>query len=192
MRTRVLDAAYRLFQARGFHATGMREVMEATGVSSGALHHHFPTKDALAFAVITERVAPAVRETWMDPIQSAPSLSKAIAQVFAEIVRGIEQRGSVAGCPLNNLAMELSFANPQFRDSLRSIFSEWQSVLAERIGETRGGARLDRGKRAAAAAFIVSTYSGSMTLAKATQSASPLRMAASALSVWLQERGFTA
>ncbi|HEV2701652.1 MAG TPA: helix-turn-helix domain-containing protein [Steroidobacteraceae bacterium] len=190
LRARILDAAASLFQTRGYHATGMRDVMEAATITSGALHHHFPTKQALALAVISDRVAPVVRETWIEPIRVASSLSGAIVQIFSEIARGIEQRKSVVGCPLNNLTMELSFSNPQFRSSLRSLFEEWQSALAERIGATPGGARLDRTKRAAAAAFVIAAYSGAMNLAKATQSAAPLRAAAGNLSTWLDQRRF--
>jgi len=190
LRASVLDAAAALFQSQGYHATGMREIMQATGVTSGALHHHFPTKDALALAVIRDRVAPAVRETWIDPVRTARSPAREILRVFAQTIRGVEARGSVNGCPLNNLAMELSFSKPEFREALQAVFAEWQAALVDRIGETRGGARLDRAKRAEAAAFVVATYSGAMNLAKTTQSASPLRMAANALSHWLRERGF--
>jgi len=191
MRARVLDAAARLFQVQGYHATGMRDVMQASGVSSGALHHHFPTKDALALAVVKDRIARVVRETWINPVRTAPSASRGILRVFSAIIRGIDQRGSVAGCPLNNLAMELSFVNPRIRVALEAIFAEWQAALAERIEQTEGGARLDNGKRVAAAAFVVATYSGAMNLAKVTQSASPLRHAAVNLSRWLRERRFT-
>jgi len=190
VRARVLDVAAALFQTHGYHATGMRDVMQVSGISSGALHHHFPTKDALALAVITDRVAPAVRESWIDPVRTASSVGKGVLKVFADIIDGIEQRGSVAGCPLNNLAMELSFSNPRFRASLQAVFQEWQTMLEARIRETKGGARLDRAERDAAAAFIIAAYSGAMNLAKTTQSASPLRDAATSLSSWLQERGF--
>jgi AcrR family transcriptional regulator len=190
LRKGVLDAAAALFQARGYHATGIREILKETGLSSGAFHHHFPTKDALAMAVIADRVAPAVRETWIDPIREARSLNAAIQRVFAAIIRGIERRGAVYGCPLNNLAMELSFSNPQFRDALGALFLEWQAVLAQRIARTRGGARLDKQEHAAAAAFIVASYSGAMNMAKATQSAAPLRVAARALAGWMKDRGF--
>jgi TetR/AcrR family transcriptional repressor of nem operon len=192
LRAKVLDAAARLFQTRGYHPTSMRDIMDVTRVSAGALHHHFPTKDSLALAVIKDRVAPVVRKTWIDPVRTAASLSKAISLVFAGIIRGIEQRGSVAGCPLNNLAMELSTSEPQFRDALRSLFGEWQAALEDRLSKTRGGARLDRAKRAAAATFVVASYSGAMNLAKAMQSASPLRSAASTLSQWLSERDLDA
>jgi AcrR family transcriptional regulator len=190
LRARILDEAARLFRNNGYQATGMRQVLQATGTTSGALHHHFSTKQELALAVIAERVAPVVREAWIDPLRNATSVSEGIRTVFADIIRGYEQRGSISGCPLNNLAMELSFSNPEFRDSLQAIFREWEAVLAERIGETQGGARLDRLKRAAAASFIIATYCGAMNLAKTMQSTSPLRTAVANLVGWLKERGY--
>jgi AcrR family transcriptional regulator len=190
LRSRLLDAAADLFQTRGYQVTSIKDVMEATGVSGGALHHHFPTKKQLAIAVIQDRVAPAVRQAWIEPVRVALSLGKGIAGVFAVIESGIEKRGAVSGCPLNNLALELSLTDPDFRHAINSIFDEWQATLAQKIGDTGGGRRLDQGKRIEAAAFIVSVYSGAMTLAKASQSAAPLRGAASVLSRWLREREF--
>jgi AcrR family transcriptional regulator len=190
LRNRVLDVAADLFQMRGYHATSMKDLMEATGVSGGALHHHFPTKKSLALSVIADRVAPAVRRTWVDPIRAAPSLARGISGVFAEITRAADAHGRVAGCPLNNLALELVLSDADFRNAIDAVFVEWQSALAERIAQTRGGARLDRAKRTDAAEFIISVYSGAMTLAKSKQNASSLRSAASVLSYWLREREF--
>jgi AcrR family transcriptional regulator len=191
LRARILDEAVRLFQTNGYHATGMRDVMQAARSSAGALHYHFDTKQELALAVIADRVAPAVREAWIDPVRTAPTVGEGVRKVFSEIVRGIEQRGSVMGCPLNNLAMELSFSNPQFRDSLQAVFQEWETALAERLEDTHGGARLDRTKRLAVASFIIAVYSGAMNLAKTLQSAAPLRTAGTHLAGWLEERGYS-
>lgn len=190
VRSRLLDTAADLFQEQGYSATGMRDIMAATEISSGALHHHFPTKHALAVAVITERVAPAVREAWIDPVRSSSSLSRGVAEIFADLIRSIERQGYVRGCPLNNLAVELSYASPEYRQPLQAIFREWETALAQRLGGTRAGARLDRAQRTAAANFVIATYSGAMNLAKATQSAAPLRSAAAMLSAWFREQGF--
>ncbi|RUX66080.1 MULTISPECIES: helix-turn-helix domain-containing protein, partial [unclassified Mesorhizobium] len=51
MRKKVLDVAEDAFQARGYHASSIGDLMAAADVSGGALHHHFPTKKALALAV---------------------------------------------------------------------------------------------------------------------------------------------
>ena len=188
MRARVLDAAAALFQNRGYHATGMRDVMSATGLSPGSLHHHFPTKESLAIGVISERVATTVRESWIDPVRTAASLRKGVVGVFSDIIRGIDARKAVSGCPLNNLAMELSLTNARMRDALRSIFVEWQNALEARIRKTRHGRCMKRDEIASTAAFIVASYSGAMNLAKATQSSEPLRVARRTLSRWLVEQ----
>ena len=60
MRRRVLDAAAEAFQSHGYHSTSTHDIMRAAGVTGGAFHHHFPSKKALAVAVIRERVAKAV------------------------------------------------------------------------------------------------------------------------------------
>ena len=188
MRRKVLDAAYGLFQSRGYHATSIQDLMTETNISGGALHHHFPTKKSLALAVFKERVAPLVRETWIDPVQSAASLGRGIQSVFEGIIAGAEARRKISGCPLNNLALELSLVDRDFRAAADEIFQQWQTALGDRVRMTRGGRLLTKPARGQVAAFIVASYSGAMTLAKTEQSANPLRATARALKSWLQAR----
>jgi AcrR family transcriptional regulator len=186
LRRKVLDAAYSMFQARGYNGSSMQDLMEATALSGGALHHHFPSKKSLVLAVFTERVAPVVRETWIEPVRAAASLGAGVQLVFEEIIAGVEGRGAVSGCPLNNLALELSLADGEFRAAAAEIFHEWQEALSEKVRDTRGGRGLTKSARAEVAAFIVSSYSGAMTLAKAEQNSKPLRSTAQNLKRWLQ------
>ena len=44
---KVLEAALRLFANRGFRATSIREIAEASGMSVGNLYHHFGGKEAI-------------------------------------------------------------------------------------------------------------------------------------------------
>lgn len=186
MRRKVLDAAFDLFQKQGYNGTSMQHLMQATEVTGGALHHHFATKRSLALAVFEERVAPAVRETWIDPVRAATSFGQGIQTVFDEIIASIDARGSTSGCPLNNLAMELSLADPDFRKAASGIFREWQDALAERVRETRAGSKMSKAARNDVAGFVVASYSGAMSLAKAEQSTAALRNAALILKRWLQ------
>lgn len=186
MRRKVLDAAFSLFQRQGYNGTSMQDLMKVTEVTGGALHHHFPTKRSLALAVFEERVAPAVRETWIDPVRAATSFGQGIQAVFDEIISSIDARGSTAGCPLNNLAMELSLTDQDFRKAASAIFREWQEALAERVRETRAGSKMSKAARNDVAGFVVASYSGAMSLAKAEQSTAALRNAALILKRWLQ------
>ena len=186
LRRKVLDAAFGMFQTQGYNGTSMQDLTKAIEVTGGALHHHFPTKRSIALAVFAERVAPAVRETWIDPVRAAPSFGQGIQSVFDAIISSIDARGSTSGCPLNNLAMELSLADADFRQAANAIFREWQAALAERIRETRAGRKMTKAARNDVAAFVVASYSGAMALAKAEQSTAPLRVAAGVLKRWLQ------
>ena len=53
-RQRILDTARRLFNDDGVHGVGVREIARELGMSPGNLAYHFPTKDDLVAALVTE------------------------------------------------------------------------------------------------------------------------------------------
>lgn len=182
LRQKVLDAAEEAFQAHGYHATSLGDLMQAAGVTGGALHHHFPTKKAIGLAVINERVAQAVEETWIRPVQAAFTARQGVLGVFSAVAGELERQGFVRGCPLNNLAHELSLADPQFREALARIFAAWQIAVAAKISTDQQEGREDGGTDPHRfAALAVATYSGAMSMAKTAQDAGILRVCASAI-----------
>lgn len=181
MRRKVLDVAEESFQARGYHASSLGDLMAAAGVSGGALHHHFPTKKALALAVIDERVAAAVEETWIAPVLAAASTREGVRAVFEAVAAQLEQQGFVRGCPLNNLAHELSLADPDFRAALAGIFSAWRQAIADKISADQREGREQGTDPERLAALVVATYSGAMSMAKSAQDATVLRDCLAAL-----------
>ena len=181
MRRKVLDVAEEAFQARGYHASSLGDLMAAAGVSGGALHHHFPTKKALALAVIEERVAAAVEETWIAPVKTAASAREGVRAVFEAVAAELEQQGFVRGCPLNNLAHELSLADPDFRAALAGIFAAWRQAIADKIKADQQEGREQGIDPQHFAALAVASYSGAMSMAKTAQDAGPLRDCLAAL-----------
>lgn len=180
LRQRVLDAAEEAFQARGYHATSLGDLMKVAGVTGGALHHHFPTKKVLGLAVIDERVAAAVKETWIRPIEQAASAREGVHAAFAAVAAELERLGFVRGCPLNNLAHELSLADPEFREALARIFANWQAAIALKLRSDQNVGMEDPNTHPERfAALAVATYSGAMAIAKATQDAGVLHLCAS-------------
>ena len=170
MRARILDAAFGLFQSQGYAATSVHEITAIAGVTGGALHHHFPTKKALGLAVITERVAPALEETWLRPVRAATTAREGILQVMESVARELDAQGFVRGCPVNNLTIELAFAHEDYRAELGRLFELWRTTVADRF---RPGSDAE-----SRAALVVATYSGAMALAKVEQSGEPLRLCA--------------
>jgi AcrR family transcriptional regulator len=178
LRGRLLDAAASAFDSRGYSATSMQDVMRAAGATGGATYHHFPTKKALALAVIRERVAKSVDETWVAPIRSARSTADGVLTIFAQVIAELEHRGAVAGCPLSNLAVELSLADPDFRLAMNGVFDSWRRAIADRIRAEQASGGLEDADADELATFAVASYSGAMALAKASQSSAPLKSCA--------------
>lgn len=61
MRARLLEAARQLFVSQGFAATSTPAIVEAAGVTRGALYHHFKDKEAI-FRAVVEAEAEAVSQ----------------------------------------------------------------------------------------------------------------------------------
>ena len=175
LRNKVLDVAEASFQARGYHASALGELMASAGVSGGALHHHFPTKKALALAVIEERVAAALDETWISPVRAAETAREGVRAVFEAVAAELEQQGFVRGCPLNNLAHELSLADPDFRLALAGIFAGWRQAIADKIRADQQAGRERGTDPERFAALAIAAYSGAMSMAKTAQDAGVLR-----------------
>ena len=173
VRGRILDAAFNLFQAQGYNATSVHEIAAAASVTGGALHHHFPTKKAIGLAVIGERVGQALEEVWLKPVRSADDARKGILGVFETLAQELDAQGSVRGCPVNNLTLELALADSDYRTELKGLFELWRSTIADRLASRKNGEAL--------AALVVAAYSGAMALAKVEQRGEPLRLCSAEL-----------
>ena len=62
LRTRILREATRLFAEKGYAATSVREVVEASGCTKPALYYYFKSKDALFLEVDLEGVQRLTRQ----------------------------------------------------------------------------------------------------------------------------------
>lgn len=56
-RSLILRRAARLFSEHGYDRTTIREIAQAVGMQSGSLFYHFPTKDHILAAIITDSMA---------------------------------------------------------------------------------------------------------------------------------------
>ncbi|WP_331374796.1 TetR/AcrR family transcriptional regulator [Sinorhizobium chiapasense] len=174
VRRRIIDAAYDAFVSQGYVATGMLELREKASVSGGAMAHHFPAKRDLGLAVIRDRVADAVRQTWIEPLQACADAPTAIDLIFGSIIDELMPKGSVSGCPLNNMAMEVSRHDPEMRDVLSGIFDAWHDALSARFQADVASKRARDLNPGSLATLTIAAYSGAMAIAKARQDVGPL------------------
>jgi AcrR family transcriptional regulator len=97
---RILDAAERLFAARGFAGTSLRAVTKEAGVNLAAVHYHFGTKEDLLRAVLGRIVVPVNRERleMLEQVEAAageepPSLEGILEAYLAPGLRAVQDLG---------------------------------------------------------------------------------------------------
>lgn len=110
MRGRLLDAGLELFAARGVDGVSVGAIAAAAGCSKGLLYHYFPTKQALAEAVLRR---------WLAEVHELAAAAAAAAEgapptaALAAFARAMA--GRVAANP-NSYRLQLrALADPGFR-----------------------------------------------------------------------------
>lgn len=166
----LLQAAFQEVHRSGFQSAGIDTILAATNVTKGALYYHFDGKEALGYAIVDEVITKLVRDGWLRPLLSDGQP----IDILIGIVQGISVRPQDirAGCPLLNLAQEMSPLDEQFRKRLRRIFLAWQQGVAAllRKGQSQGTVRRDLNPYDAAS-FLVAMVEGYVSLAKNAQDA---------------------
>lgn len=116
--------------------------------------------------------------TLLAPVVTGPvetSTADPVERVFALLGfyrRALEESGCRMGCPIGNLALEVSDSHPEVRPLIERNFAAWTSVVARWLGEA--GERLPPDTdRAALARFVLTVMEGAVMQARAAGSIAP-------------------
>lgn len=168
-RERLLVAAYEEIHFAGFQAASLSNILERTGVTKGALYHHFPSKKALGYAVIDELIAASMKEHWIAPLQQDNPIDALILEIQTS-GKQMTLDDIKLGCPLNNLAQEMAPVDEDFRQRIDRIYKEWRSGISRELkrGQAAGLVREDIDTEGMAT-LIVASLEGCIGLAKTSQ-----------------------
>ena len=72
-RSEVVATAARLFAERGFHATSMADLVEATGLAAGGLYHYIGSKDQLLVRICEQLMDPLLERVEAIAASDAPA-----------------------------------------------------------------------------------------------------------------------
>jgi len=169
-RERLLKAGFQEVYRSGFQSARIDTILAAANVTKGALYHHFESKEALGHAIIDEVVATFLDNRWLLPLQQNEDEDS--IDVLIEIVQSIpaSPRDLKGGCPLVNLAQEMSRLDELFRRRLEAMFRAWREAVAMalRRGQSQGTVRRDLVPEEAAS-FLIAMVEGYEVLAKNAQ-----------------------
>lgn len=184
-RRKIVEVAATHIHRNGFQASSVGEILQEVGVSKGALYHHFPTKNDLGHAVI-DRFAEMHRERWA-AVLAAPDPLTSISGFLEETIDCLDDDEIACGCPINNLAQEMSPVDEGFRVRIHAVFERWREEVSDAFerAQSAGTIREDVEPRLAAT-FLVAALEGSISLGKAAQSKDLMRDCAASIAAFLE------
>lgn len=164
-RDRIVLAATRLFQQRGYHAVSTAEILDQARAPRGSMYHHFPLgKEQIAIAAVARirgDVTALLHRLQADGSSVADTI-RAMTDGMARWLRASAWRESTM---LASAATGAVPELPKLHAAIREAFDEWRDHLAGRLvddGWSKPGAR-------SMAQTILAGIEGAMLLARIEQ-----------------------
>jgi AcrR family transcriptional regulator len=173
-RQEILRTAFGLFNAKGYEAVSVSDLMAATGLKKGGIYNHFPSKDELAseaFVYAYNEIAALMLKRMQSADTPAGKL-KAVIEHFTQMSSG--ETLFAGGCPLMNAAIESDCGYPVLRDKVREAFFQLIALVEEQfqmLEQQRGESTFAPRE---AAVHLVSSLEGALMLCLIGKTHEPL------------------
>jgi TetR/AcrR family transcriptional repressor of nem operon len=172
---KILQAGAEIIHLKGFHHTGLQEILKAAGVPKGSFYNYFTSKEDFGLQLIDYFIdffSAILAQIQQDPAVSPLERIKGILELFMEF---FQSKDFAYGCPIGNLAQEMGDLSQPFRDKLQYALGKmvdiYSPILKEAQNQGEISPRLDVRETAY---FLVSSWHGALIHMKALKSLVPL------------------
>lgn len=186
-RRKILLAAFEEFYKHGFQGGSLNHIVATAGTTKGALFHHFAGKQELGYAVLDEIIGPLLEQRWLEPLAGATDPIASIKRTFRQYVKEDIESGHFAqGCPLNNLAQEMSPLDEGFRKRIDKLYAAWRKCYTDAFAQGIKTGKVGKSVNPAeAAALIVASQMGIWGTGKSSRSRELMTQAGEAICAYL-------
>ncbi|SIT51418.1 DNA ligase, ATP-dependent, PP_1105 family (fragment) [Paraburkholderia piptadeniae] len=144
-----------VFWRKGYRATSMLDLAEATGVQRGSLYNAYGDKEEI-FMRVFERYA----ERFVADARKAldkPDPHDALTSFFTFAIRSITQGSPTRGCLSTKTAVEIEPESPRLREALRTMLDALEAALLAVLDTKEARAQLTMPPQQAASLIVTTT-----------------------------------
>ena len=164
---RILDVTQELIQSRGYSAMSFNDIALEVGIKKPSIMHHFPSKVALAVAVV-DRYRKNFAEMYDGMLSNKNNNPSELIDTFFSPYLNLGENGEKI-CLCGALAGEYMALPEAVRDEVTSFFAESKKCLAAilAMGKEKGTFDFD-GEPEVVAGLILDTLQGALIVSRAT------------------------
>lgn len=176
IRTRLLDVGLAAFAKRGYHGTGIKEIVDTANVPKGSFYNYFKSKEDYGIAIVLRHSA----EFWLKWHTSAaehpddPLL--VLRGCFAAMLSDHIDCSVNTFCVVAHVAAEMCEASSKCRSAMTAVLKEWRENLAcfitraQQAGQIRTDVDADQ-----LATLFWDAWQGALLRMKMQESADPVK-----------------
>lgn len=169
-RKRILLAAFNQIYKRGYQGSSINSILKDTGITKGALYHHFENKQELGYSVLDEVIRETIHGNWIEPLVDTDDPLTILKNIIYESGKKMTEDDVCLGCPLNNLAQEMSPIDEGFKDRISDIYHEWQTTLEAACDRGKAAGNVDNSIDSKEISLLfIASLQGCMGVAKSVQ-----------------------
>lgn len=174
----VLDLAIETFWQRGYKATSVQDLVEATGLNRGSMYAAFGSKAGLFNAALDRYMRDGALAAALDAADDTPVL-EIVRFLFNQLVAVAAEDDERRGCMITNTAVELSVHDEEVRAKIDANLAELEEAFARRIAAAQAKREVDASvDPLTLGRFLVAGMQGLRVMAKVTNDRARLQSVA--------------
>ncbi len=181
---KIVAEATRLVQRKGFKATSMTDVVEATGLQKGCLYFHFSGKNELLISILEQ--AKTDFFLLIDGALHGKTPGERLDNFFKGTLEHQKCNGFAGGCIFGNIALEMSDKDKRVTAFIRGLFDEWTAKIRDVVkAAQRSGQITSEVSPEVLAKHIIMALEGGIMLSKLEKNEKPLKDCLTSLRVMI-------
>lgn len=186
-RAKLVRTAYEQMHEHGFQGMRVDQVLKQADLQKGAFYHHFNSKIELGYAVVEEEIRAVLETVWLSRIEEMENPLIEIPDMLETLGERITPLMREHGCPLNNLAQEMTNLDDGFRQRITNSFTLWINTLAKKLdaAKSKKYMRSDLDSQNVSR-FVIALIEGCTSISKVEKTEQQFNACISQLRVYLQ------
>ena len=172
----ILAKGAQVMTRRGYHGTGVQEIVQAAGIPKGSFYHYFASKEDFALQALAFIYQPRLQRYAAALGNQALSPRTRILAYYHELLTHFSQQERLEyHCFIGSLSFEMSELLPAIGEQVEAILQESALILRRCLEEAQAAGELAAAEDCAnLAAFIANAWQGVLTRLKVGSKSEPV------------------
>ncbi|MGY8820171.1 MAG: TetR family transcriptional regulator [Pseudomonadales bacterium] len=174
----ILAKGAQVMTRRGYHGTGVLEIVQAAGIPKGSFYHYFASKEDFALQALEHIYLPRLERYQAALLESPLSPRARILGYYADLIAHFaRQECPEYHCFIGSLSFEMAELSQPIGQQVEAILLRSVRVLADCLEQACAASELDADTDCLALAeFIGNAWEGALLRMKVGRSVTPLKI----------------